>query len=234
MGGVSPRIDGLAPGKSREVSLSKGIYDVTVMGKDGRVVESTMIKVRGDDFRFDFGCVPDPGGNSPDPVSVPVWLSNTSGDCGTPMKVFLLLNRVRHGPIKDGATVRASSHDSDVLIEVVFRGNRIFAEHIARVKPYDMLFFGCTDPVAVSARNGVRVLFDNGTDVCVEPKKDLYLTLSVDGNRLVGLSPGTRKTIVLAKGKHDLKVYVGFTRRLLLSGTKDVKVPFRIHYGCAR
>lgn len=234
-GMLSPRLKDIEPGGVREVSLSKGLYDVTVQGNDGAVIESLRIFIGGPGFRLDFGCLPGPAKT---PVgqqrAVQIWLANTTGDCGTPQEVEFRLNGAVQGKVEDGGMIRVPSRSKDVLFEVVREGSRVYAEHHATVKDGQTLFHGCTDPVYLRKRSGVSVLFQNSTNLCEGKSKGRYLTLWVDGNRLVGLAPGRKTSVPLRQGNRNLAVYVGMTRELVLKGTKKVSAPFRIHYGCGK
>jgi len=233
-GNVSARVADLKPGESREISLSRGPYDVAVQDGDGAVVENTRILVTDKGYRFDLGCVPKAVKSVVDDrKAVRVWFANTSGDCGTPEAVELRLNGVSYGIVADGALTRVAVPSKDVLMEVVREGKRLFAEWFDTLKDGGTVFFGCTDPAIRRPSSGVTVFFQNSTDQC-GAGGGRYLTLKVDGMTKVGLSPGGRTSIVLKRGAHDLAVYAGMSREVLLKGRRNVTKSFRIHYGCGK
>jgi len=233
---VSPRLTGIESGAVREVSLSRGLYDVTIQDVAGTVVDSTRLYVGQAGFRFDMGCVPAEAKAAKAPAdAVDVWFANTSGDCGTPKDVVFRLNGVDSGKVADGVLERVSAVPSkDALLEVLHRGKRIFAEHFPRLKKDGFIYYGCTDPGIRKERSGISVLFKNSTDLCTDTGDRRYLTLWVDGRRTVGLAPGTRTSILMSPGEHELAVHVGLTREKVLKGKKRVTAPFMVRFGCGK
>lgn len=233
---VSPRLTGIEPGANREVSLSRGLYDITVQDAAGTVVDSIRVYVAEADFRFDLGCVPGavkPSGKVEGAVNI--WFANTSGDCGTSREVEIRLNGVVRGTVTDGSIERIQAVPSkDVIMEVFHQGKRVFMEHFPVLKKDGFIYYGCTDPGIRKERSGISVLFHNGTDQCKEAGDRRHLTLWVDGRRTVGLAPGARTSILMSPGEHQLSVNVGLTRQQVLKGTKRVTAPFRVRYGCGK
>ena len=189
-------------------------------------------------FRLPIGCggSPDAGTRDKPPVDpgIPVRLVNTTADCGEAREVQFIVNGRNAGFVRPGETVDARAPAKDVLVEVVSGGRRLYTTYRPVVAPGNSLFYGCTDPDAMSDRSGISVLFQNSTDECLDATEKRHLTLWIDRRPVLGMAPGGRAAVRVTAGRHVFEVLVGTTRQRVLKGVKDVLEPFRVHYGCGQ
>ncbi len=232
--GLSPQVD-LQGDVSAPVSMPRGVYGVTVTRGDGAVVEETQAQVRDGNFRLQFGCAEPPASDEPaDGRQVEVRFANTGLDCGEPGAVEFRVNGRAAARVGDGAVEVAKVPAGDVIVDVLRGGRRVLTWHVPSLKAGRTLAFGCSDPDAVGeGGGGIPVAFQNSTDLC-EAGQQKYLTLWLDGFPVIGLAPGGRTAVRVAAGVHQFEVRVGRTREKMMSGSKDVTGPFRVHFGCGK
>ena len=215
--------------------MPRGVYGVAVMRGEGTVVEETQVQVRDRDFRLEFGCAEPPASEGKaEGDQVEVRLANTAMDCGEPGAVEFRVNGRLAGLVGDGAVEDAKVPAGDVIVDVLRGKRRLLTWHIPAPKAGRTLAFGCSDPEAVGeGGGGIPVAFQNSTDLC-EAGQQKHLTLWLDGFPVIGLAPGGRTAVRVATGLHEVEVRVGRTRERVMSGSKFVTGPFRVHFGCGK
>lgn len=235
---VSPRV--VVPGDGEvAISLPRGLYGVTALGPDGRVVEESRLLVLEPGFRVPVGCPHRPDrvddeGAAADPVLVPVDLFNASMDCGWPEIVSFFANGLPLGRVESGARLPAAAPRGATRFEVFADGKRSLSWTGPELASGASLTYGCTVPEHQGPLSGIAVAFENTTDSCTDPLQRRYLTLWVDGRPTVGLAPGQLGGVRVEPGAHRFEVFVGQTQERVIRGTRDVSAPFRIHFGCGR
>jgi hypothetical protein len=234
---MSPRFD-LPAGGEVAMAVPRGLYGVTALGPDGRVVEESRVLVTAPGFLLSFGCPRNPGTTdvtaAPPPVLVPVELFNSSMDCGRPETVSFFADGLPLGRVEPGARVPATAPQGARGIEVFADGRRTVSWTHSGVIAGTVLTYGCTVPEHQGPAEGIPVAFENTTDSCTDPLQRRYLTLWLDGAPAVGLAPGQLGGVRVTPGPHEFQVFVGQTQERVIRGTRDVSAPFRIHFGCGR
>ncbi len=219
------------------VSLPKGLYGLTALGSDGAVVEESRVLVSVPGFVVPVGCPAQAVAMAPSDaalVLISIQLFNSSMDCGRPETVEFIADGLPLGRVEPGARVLANAPRGATRIEVFAQGRRTMAWTRPPLEAGQALTYGCTFPAAQGPASGIAVAFENTTDSCTDPAQHRFLTLWVDGEPAVGLAPGQRGGVRVVPGPHVFQVFVGQTLERVVKGTKDVKEPFRIHFGCGR
>ena len=231
-GQVSP-VFTLPPGEAVPVSLARGLYQVSVTRPDGSIVEEGQVLVESPGFKLLFGC---PGAHRrpdrSDRGDVPVRFANTTKDCGEADQVEFYADGRLVASVAPGRQIEGRLPRSDVLLEVVVAGRRVFQRYLSQVSKDQSFFHGCTDPWAPT--DGIAVVFQNETDRCPDLADRRHLTLWVDDAPRLGLPPSGKGVVYVKPGRHDFQVRVGMSRQRVISGARDVSGPFRVRYGCGQ
>jgi len=231
VGPISPRLE-VPAGERWPISLIRGLYRATVLNPDGSMDESPLILVERKGFVWSFGCpmfsAPASTNAGGDPVLV--RFANTTEDCGDPQAVAFVVNGKSVAVVPAGQTKDAQIPDRDAFVEVVsVPGNqRLMIQQMDRISRGRVIHYGCTEP-GFGRDGDVSVVFQNATDSCASAT---FLTLWVDGRPRIGLAPGRSSVFRLTAGPHEFDVREGLTSNRVLQGTRDVRAPFRIRYGC--
>lgn len=202
---MSPRLE-LEPNAELPLTLSTGLYAVTVFDLDGRILEQSKALVLGSAFKLYVGCESKPA-----------------------------QPKVTQGTQPEGERFPEIKLRKEMQIEAFVDGKRLLTGTYQNLVDGASVYFGCTfNDHIKSFSSGIPVSFQNTTDACSDPSQKRFLTFWVDGIPIEGIAPGKRGGVRVPPGDHVFQVFVGLTTERVVRGVKDVQSPFRVHFGCGR
>jgi hypothetical protein len=215
------------------VGVFTGDYKSMAIGANGKMIETTVLRVRPFGCEIPMGCPRFTPDKTPGTGTKHIEFYNTTDTCPHPKPVSVAVGGNNPGAaIPPGGHVTLEVPDRPTRLEVLDAGQRLMVTcTFPRVQKYE--YYGCSDPKYTLKEKGVVVTFRNSTQTC-GTNGGFPVVLWIDGFPVKALKPETDIRIGLSKGSHRFRISRGLSDRALFDRSMDCERSFLFNYGCKK